>query len=98
MVLLGKDNGNRLILKTFGASFPVFRGELSAPLGRAAGTWTVRVDELVTGRSADVTVAVKAPAGLPFAQSLVAVPTADVQRENLVREFIEGQRTMIPSI
>ncbi len=86
------DPSGAEVWRQAGASFPSFHGELSAPLGRAAGTWTVRVDELVTGRSADVTVAVKAPAGLPFAQSLVAVPTADVQRENLVREFIEARR------
>lgn len=86
------DASGKRAWESNGAAFPTFSGELSAPLGSAPGPWKIQVTELVSGRQIEAPVAVVAAQSQSFASAVRELPTVDVQRAELVRQFIAARR------
>lgn len=74
------------------SAFPMFDGVLAAPLGFAEGKWTLRAEELISGRRLEMTLNVAKPEALPFQAALTPLASVDVQRPDLVRSFIDARK------
>src|SRR5205823_4361795 len=59
-------------------AYPTFDGTVAAPLGFAAGNWTLHIEELISGRQTDTAIAVAAPQGLPFGTAIAQIPRVDI--------------------
>jgi len=86
------DGAGKEARKLSCSAFPIYEGSLAAPLGFAPGNWTLRIQELISGRLVESTIAVAQPQGLPFANALTLIPTVDVQRADLVQSFLEARK------
>ena len=90
--LTALDAGGSNVWQMYGASFPTLDGRLAAPLSAAPGRWTIRVEELVSGRQAVTPIDVRAADRPPLARNVVELDTADVQRPELVKQFIAARK------
>ncbi len=86
------DASGKTVWESNGAAFPSYTGELSAPLGSAPGSWKIQVTELVSGRQVEAPVTVVAAQSQLFASAVRELPAVDVQRAELVRQFIASRR------
>ncbi|GDY20766.1 hypothetical protein LBMAG56_21120 [Verrucomicrobiota bacterium] len=86
------DATGKAVWKSSGSAFPTFSGELSAPAGSAPGQWKIQVSELVSGRQIESTVTVAAGQTKSFAAAVRELPEVDVQRPDLVAQFVAARR------
>ena len=86
------DAAGENVTTAYGVSGPDGFHRIGASIGFRPGAWKVQIKELVSGRSAEVPLTVKAPERLPFGAAVAEVPKVDVQRLPLVRSFIDARR------
>ena len=87
-----KEEAADQVAQVSGVSMPVCEKELSAPLGRKPGKWTLVVDELISGRQIQSSLTILPAQTLPFGSSVQTLAGVDVQRPDLVRDFLEARK------
>ena len=88
------DEAGANVYQTTGvtAESKICEKEFKAPLGRKPGQWKIVVDELISGRKVQAAIAVSAAQSLPFGAAVQTTPVVDVQRPDLVRDFIAARK------
>jgi hypothetical protein len=86
------DGSGNEVRQLSGSAFPTFEAVLAAPLGFAPGNWSLRIQELISGRMAETAIAVNPAKGLPFGDAVTQIPKVDVQRPDLVQGFLEARK------
>ncbi|MFZ4395900.1 MAG: beta-galactosidase trimerization domain-containing protein [Kiritimatiellia bacterium] len=85
------DASGKVAAEACGAAFPSCERRLAVPFDGQTGRWTLQVQELVSGRRAEVALEVKDAAAAPPVRAVEA-PGVAVQREELVRQFIDARK------
>ena len=86
------DSTGKSVQEMPASALKTFEGELAAPLGFAPGQWKFVAKELVSGRQVEVAVTVRPPEGLPFGSAMALLPVVNVQRRELIHDFLETRR------
>ena len=86
------DAQGKVVSQATDAAMPTARMRLAAPLGFAAGKWRIVAKELVSGREVEAALDVAAPASLPFGAAISELPAVEVQRGELIKQFVLDRR------
>ncbi len=86
------DGAGKPVDTLYAAAVNACDSAVSLPLGFAPGKWTISVDDLLSGHRVEASISVDKPQNLPFTAALKVLPVVDVQRADLVREFIESRK------
>ena len=86
------DAAGKTVDEFYASSMMSYEKVCSAALGFAVGKWKISVEDLLIGHRVETSIAIDKAQALPFASAVRSVPVVDVQRPDLVHDFIESRR------
>ncbi len=86
------DAAGKTVEEFYASSMMSYEKVCSAALGFAVGKWKISVEDLLIGHRVETSITIDKAQALPFASAVRSVPIVDVQRPDLVHDFIESRR------